>query len=157
MSWDVWVCKFSSPYADADQIPDDERPVALGTRAEVHAAISSVFTTTTWADPAWGAFESDIGSVEFNIGTDDQVEHLMLHVRAQDEIVSGIVALCAQHGWQALDMTSGGFLEQMADPHPGIRDWRTYLAAVLQKGAEVDPNSEAPAPSASKPSSIPKP
>ncbi len=68
MSWDVTVQRFSREYYAIEDIPEDERCVLLGSRSEVHAAISRHFLGTNWSDPAWGIFDSADGSIEFNIG-----------------------------------------------------------------------------------------
>lgn len=134
MSWDVSLYKFSRNYATLDEIPDNEQPSALGTRGEVQAAIAAVFPGTDWKDPVWGIFESAIGSIEFNVGQEDPVRSITLHVRAQDEIVDGILELCSQEGWQAIDLTSSTFLERAASPASGLRKWRSYVARVLGRG-----------------------
>jgi hypothetical protein len=56
MSWDISIGKFSRTYAAVHEISDDEKCYALGTRAQVQAAISTHFKTTSWCDPLWGQY-----------------------------------------------------------------------------------------------------
>jgi hypothetical protein len=133
MSWDVSLLKFSKTYTAASDIPEGEEPQRLGTLREVQAAISSVFQGTDWSDPIWGIFGSDLGSIEFNLGKDDPVQSVCLHVRAQDPIVNDILELCARNGWQALDFSDGRFLTPSPTQAQNLRGWRTYLAQVLRR------------------------
>lgn len=132
MSWDVSLYKFSRKYESLDEIPGDEQPQALGALHEVQSAVSAVFSGTNWADPVWGIFDSDIGSIEFNVGREEPVVSLALHVRAGDAIVAGILQLCEQLSCQAIDLTDSSFLDQSAHPEQGLRQWREYLNHVVQ-------------------------
>ena len=131
MSWDISICKFSRVYASVEQIPDGERCHALGSRSEVRAAVSSTFVGTDWSDPSWGMYDAPFGSIEFNLGEAEPTEGFMLHVRAGEAVVAPIVDLCVQHGWQALDVSNGSFLEQSPIPESGLRDWLAYRNRVL--------------------------
>ena len=82
MSWDVSIFKFRRAITSLTELSDDDAPFAIGTRAQVHAAVAAVFSDTDWSDAAWGMWESEHGSIEFNLGTDDPADGMMLHVRA---------------------------------------------------------------------------
>jgi hypothetical protein len=112
MSRDIAIMKFPRPYASPDDIPDDEPCLSLGAREDVHAKVSASFPDTDWGDPAWGVWESGSDSIEFNLGDDDPVGDLMLHVRAGDAVVPLIVALCLDNGWQGIDCGTGAFVER---------------------------------------------
>ncbi len=131
MSWDISICKFSRVYASPEEIGDDEHCYPLGNRSEIQAAVSSVFIGVDWSDPAWGIYESPLGSIEFNLGGPDPIEGFMLHVRANEALIPPIVQLCSQHNWQALDVSNGSFLEQVAVPESGLREWLNYRDRVL--------------------------
>ena len=133
MSWDVYVTKFSRPYQSVSDIAEDETGVALGTREFVHSAISKVFVGTDWSDPAWGHFESEFGSIEFNNGGKEPLQGFMMHVRASDEIVALIVELCKQQSWSAIDSSTGDFLEKVDDPAKGLSAWRNYRDQVFKR------------------------
>ena len=116
MSWDITVHRFSRDYASIAEIPDDESCLALGSSAEVRAVIDRYFPAVDWSDFAWGIFESDHGSIEFNMGTDEPNRGFMMHVRASKEIIPAIVAMCLSERWQALDCAAGNFLEKSLEP-----------------------------------------
>lgn len=131
MSWDVSLYKFSRTYASLEDIPNDEQPLSLGTREEVQHAISSVFVNTDWSDPVCGIFDSPIGSIEFNIGKNDPIQSLGLHVRASEEIVGAILKLCSTQHWQAIDLTNGSLLDQSRSPEEGLKQWQRYRDQVV--------------------------
>ncbi|WP_141211354.1 hypothetical protein [Rhodoferax sp. TH121] len=133
MSWDVSICRFGRQYETMEEIPNDERCYPLGTRVEIHAAISRSFPGTDWSDPAWGVWESPFGSIEFSIGNDDPVEGVMLHVRANEAVVHPIIELCLDQEWQAFDMSNGTFLEKSAVPEAGLRGWHEFKTRVLRQ------------------------
>jgi hypothetical protein len=131
MSWDVSVHRFSREYDTVEEIPDTERPLPLGTRAEVHALISQYFLGTDWSDPAWGLYDCPHGSIEFNVGDDEPTAGFMMHVRASGEVVLSIVSLCRAAKWQAIDCSTGAFLEKAIDPAEGLRAWQVYRDRVV--------------------------
>lgn len=133
MSWDISIQRFSRPYSSVEEIPGDETCLPLGTRAEVQSAISSAFPGTDWADPSWGIYDSPAGSIEFNMRNDDPSTGFMLHVRASATVVPIIVNLCIRHHWQALDYSSGTFLEQSPDSASGLDAWAEYRDQIIGK------------------------
>ena len=131
MSWDISICKFSRAYETIEEIPDDERCHSLGSRNEIHLAVSSIFVGVDWSDQAWGRYEAPFGSIEFNLGGPEPIQSLMLHVRASEAVVAPIVQLCIEQGWQALDVSNGTFLERSTVPEAGLREWLSYRDRVL--------------------------
>ena len=121
--WDVSIMKFLCPVKGIDDLPSDLIP--LGSLEYVHAAVTKHFPGTDWNDAAWGIFDSAIGSIEFNLGGDDDpVTHMMLHVCGSDEIVRPIIAICLEERWNALCNITGEFLESTEKPAAGLEAWR---------------------------------
>ncbi|MFZ2163760.1 MAG: hypothetical protein WAW02_16220 [Sideroxyarcus sp.] len=131
MSWDISIMKFSHSYESVAEIPEDEKPLLLGPRSSVHESVLKTFPGTNWADPAWGVWESEAGSIEFNLGSDDPAEGIMLHVRAGIEVVPLIASLCISNGWQGVDCSSGDFIEKSATPEAGLEAWSSYRDQVV--------------------------
>lgn len=95
MSWDVMLFKFTgTPPATAEEI-DDAELIPLGAAADVRASISAVLREVNWSDPTWGIFDGPGFSIEFNVGDDDPIQNMMLHVRGGGDAVSAITALVA--------------------------------------------------------------
>jgi len=136
MSWDVSVLMLSQNYDSVGDIPEDESAQILGTRTHVQLIISKHFPATNWGDPAWGIFDSKDGSIEFNIGNEEtDCSGFMMHVRASERIVPGIIGMCLENNWQALDCSSGEFLEKAENPTAGLNSWQEYKDQIL--GREV--------------------
>ena len=130
MSWDILISKFSRQYQSVSDITNDEKGIALGTRSVVQEAVGKIFPKTNWSDPAWGVWDSEMGSIEFSVGK-DPAESLMLHVRATAAVVPGIVQLCLDNGWQGIDLTTGEFVESAESPEEGLEQWAAYRDRVL--------------------------
>ncbi|NIA57092.1 hypothetical protein HAV22_26060 [Massilia sp. TW-1] len=126
MSWDVSVQRFGKEYESIADIPDTERCMELGSQTEIRRVISPFFPGVDWSDSTWGIFDSDDGSVEFNMGGDEPSTGFMMHIRASTKIVPTIVAMCRSERWQALDCSGGVFLERAMEPNSGLEDWATY-------------------------------
>lgn len=132
MSWDISVCKFSRDYDLMEDIPNDERCFSIGLASDVRAKISEVFIGTNWSDPTWGTFDSPFGSVEFNMASNESVlEGFMMHVRAGEELVPPVIELVKKNAWQALDCSSGEFLEKSIVPEDGLRKWLAFRDKVI--------------------------
>lgn len=134
MSWDVSIMKFSRPYRAISEIPDDERPLSLGSRAYVHELVLREFPHTNWTDPAWGVWDGASGSIEFNLGESDPADGLMLHVRAGRDVVASIVRLCLSNQWQGIDCSTGEFIEQSLEPTQGLDSWASHRDHVVGSG-----------------------
>lgn len=131
MSWDVSILRLSTRYRSVSEIPKDDQLIELGSRADVHAAISEVFIGVDWSDPTWGIYDGEFGSVEFNNGGEEPLKGFMMHVRASEEIISLIVTLCERQGWSALDCSTGGMIDQSDEPGRGLSGWRAFRDEVL--------------------------
>ncbi|WP_322027124.1 hypothetical protein [Burkholderia sp. BCC1977] len=132
MSWDVSLYKFTRYYRRIEEIPGDEQPRPLGSRSEVQTAVSDIFPGTNWNDLGWGIFyDGAFGSIEFNLGNDDSVRSLALHVRARIEIVGEILQLCERLSCQAIDLSNSSLLDQSEHPAAGLEKWRKYRDQVI--------------------------
>lgn len=131
MSWDVTVQRFGKEYESVSEISDSESCVALGSSAEVRASIGRFFPEVDWTDMSWGLWESNYGSIEFNMGKDEPSTGFMMHIRASSEVVLTIVTMCRSEGWQALDCSDGVFLERVPNPDVGLQRWTDYRNQVV--------------------------
>jgi hypothetical protein len=131
MSYDVFIFKFPESYSSVSLLPQDLEAEPLGSAAQVRAAIDQVFDGTNWNDPTWGLWHGDLGSIEFGVGQENPVSCLALHIRAHDAVMAGVVSLCRENGWQAMD---GGedFVEQRSQPADGLNAWRAYRDKVIK-------------------------
>lgn len=131
MSWDVSVQRFSREYESVEEIPQDEKCEPLGSQATVRALVSQYFPGTDWTEPSWGIFDSPHGSIEFNMGKDEPSGGFMMHVRASPEIIGPMIEMCRAFKWQALDCSSGAFLEKSPNPETGLEQWTEYRNQII--------------------------
>jgi len=131
MSWDVMVFRFAGTRpASAEGMNDAER-LPLGPAVEVRASISSALPQTSWNDPTWGIFDGDGLSIEFNVGDDDPIDNMMLHVRGGGNAIEAIMAFVAPLGWCALDCSTGEFLDSAAPSDDGWKGFQAYRDKVI--------------------------
>jgi hypothetical protein len=126
MSWDVMIFRFAgNPPASTEEM-DDAEPLPLGPASEVRAGISAALPQTSWSDPTWGIFDGDGFSIEFNVGNDDPIDDMMLHVRGGGDAIAAIMAFVVPLGWSALDCSTGQFLDPAAPSDEGWTGFQAY-------------------------------
>jgi len=97
------------------------------------------YPAIVWSRPnpeygLWGSYE-DKGegySIEFSLGKKDTVESIMLHVRGGGSVVSKIVALCKENGWEAIDTSAGEFMDLKQPSAKGWEDFQSYRDRVIK-------------------------
>src|SRR4051794_19319515 len=91
MSWGVMIFNLrGKPPPPIDQLQEsDSEP--LGPAADVRQRISALLPGIDWSDPTWGIYDGDGFSIEFNVGADDPIANMMLHVRGGGNAIAAIV------------------------------------------------------------------
>ncbi|MCQ6552840.1 hypothetical protein NPS70_06445 [Streptomyces sp. C10-9-1] len=111
MSWDVLLLRLPDGIASVQDIPDDYTPPPLGRRHEVLAAVSQAAPETDLSDPTWGALPGPTWSVELDIGEEDPVASVMLHIRGSgDDVLTPVFRLAGALGCRVLDCTAGDLI-----------------------------------------------
>ncbi|MBR7835016.1 hypothetical protein KDL01_17205 [Actinospica durhamensis] len=111
MSWDVVLFKIPNDVASMADIPRNYKPAPLGSRTEVEAVLRTAVPTVDLSDPTWGNLDGPTWSIELNIGRDDPIDSIMLHVRGGgDEVMAPIFAMAAALDCRVLDCSSGDFI-----------------------------------------------
>jgi hypothetical protein len=124
MSWDVMIFNLRGAPPPPPEL-DESHTQPLGPAADVRREISAALPGVDWSDPTWGLYSGPGNelSIEFNVGKDEPVRDMMLHVRGSGDALSAIMAVVRPRGWAALDCTTGEFL----DPnHPSDAGWRHF-------------------------------
>ena len=135
MSWDVIILNLPPEIHSPADIRDDVL-LDLGSKAEFLARLDGLFLSLAWRNPKWGSLAEPGFSIEFNIGEDDPVRSLMLHVRGSDGALGVIKHLCESTGWRALDFGEGKFIDLSTQP-AGLGRWRDYRDRVLSETITV--------------------
>lgn len=135
MGWDLFVCRFSRGYDAMAAVPDHEHCLPLEVSDTLRAAITQAFPGTDWSDARWGIYNAGSGRVEFNIGDDEPVEGIVVHVHSDKSVLHTLVHFCQIRGWQILDIASGVFIDR--DPgKEGIlsQRWLDYGLQIPDRG-----------------------
>lgn len=136
MSWDVLIQDLPEGVESVADIPDDFCPSTLGPRTELIAAIRNVLPGTVFSDPAWGVLDEADYSIEFNMGNDEEVGSIMLHIRGGDAAAAAVDKLLAHLCRRALDTGTGEFFHFDGQSAEGLRRWRAYRDEVVDENLE---------------------
>ena len=132
MSWDISIMDLPSDAASVSEIADDFEPEPLGARAELIEAMREVAPTSDFSDPSWGELVTSEFVIEFNMGRDEIVDSIMLHVRGGGTAVAFISALLERIGRRAIDCSEGDFFEA-STANDSFRTWQAYRDRVLEE------------------------
>ena len=147
MSWDVVLMSVAPEIINSSDLPKDFSST-LGTLSDVLARLKQVLPSIDLSDPAWGLLDGQDFSIEFNIGKNDPVESIMLHVRGSESAIIPIEHLCRETKWRAMGMNDCEFIDFSKDPSLGLRGWQAFSAKVIAaekaKGSFVVENPSLP-------------
>ena len=132
MSWDISL--FNAPSGmTIEEIPQDYDPAPLGSVAEILDRLQATFVELNLSDPTWGDLVRPGCVIEFNIGREDPVESIMLHVRGGgDDAVQVVRETAHALGCRAFDCSSGDFIEDGGSD--GWADFQAFRDSVIDPG-----------------------
>ncbi|MDX3214037.1 hypothetical protein PV318_00475 [Streptomyces sp. ME02-6991-2B] len=108
MSWDVLLLRLPADVTSVQEIPADHTPAPLGRRHDVLAAITQAVPEVDLANPTWGELT---WSIELNIGSEDPVDSIMLHIRgSSDDVLTPVLRLAEALRCKALDCAEGDLI-----------------------------------------------
>ncbi|MFE7504369.1 hypothetical protein [Promicromonospora sp. NPDC057488] len=133
MSWDISLFN-APPRITIEEIPHDYEPAPLGSVAEVLDRLQAAFVDLDLSDPTWGFLVQPGWVIEFNIGREDPVESIMLHVRGGgDDVVQVVRETARVLGCRAFDCSSGDFIEDGGSD--GWADFQAFRDRAIGQGA----------------------
>ncbi|RKS79511.1 hypothetical protein BZB76_0982 [Actinomadura pelletieri DSM 43383] len=113
MSWDVLLMRVPAEVRGMDDLPQDYAPEPVGSLPDALGRLASELPEVDLSDPEWGVLEGPTWSIELNIGHDDPLEAVMLHVRGGgDDVLTVILRIAQILGCRALDTSTGDFLAE---------------------------------------------
>ena len=130
VSWDVSLMSLPTDAASIIVLPQDVIPAPFGSRAEVVSKLQRAAPAGDFSDPAWGHINGAGFSIEVNIGEDDPVESIMLHVRGSDDAIGAIAAMVAELDVRAIDVPEGEFLDFDTAAN-SLAAWRAFRDRVV--------------------------
>jgi hypothetical protein len=134
MSWDVLLMRFPEDFnGDFDEIPNNWEPEELFTKDYFAKELNKIFPEINTEDKTWMTLDSETFSIELNIGDDEPISNIMLHVRGDDMAIHAIELLCKTFNLQALDTTESELIDFSKNTNDGFAKWREYRNLVLEK------------------------
>ncbi|MCT7351173.1 hypothetical protein N4P33_03180 [Streptomyces sp. 15-116A] len=133
MSWDVLLLRLPDDVASMGDLPGDFTPAPLGPAQDVLAALRRAVPEVDLTDPAWGELTGPGWSMELNIGTDDPVVTLMLHIRGGgDDVLVPVFRFAEALDCRVLDLAKG----DLATPEDttGWHAFQAYRDHVIGRG-----------------------
>lgn len=134
MSWDIIAQDFPD-VSKVDDIPDDFQPKPIGLRADIISKITNIFPTADFRDPSWGLIETKDGSIEVNIGEQEECDNFMLHVRGGPSAFPAVSSILQAVGVRAIDCQTGDFFDSSAS-ESSFASWRDYRDKVVNEYAD---------------------
>ena len=133
MSWDLVLFRFKgTPPRDLDSM-DENQMAPLGTARAVRDAVSRFLPETDWSDPSWGFYSAENFTVEFNAGSGEIIETMMLHIRGDGDDAGALVMRFAQpNNWAVFDCSSGEFLDPGEISRNGWEGFKAFRDSLLK-------------------------
>ena len=133
MSWDVVLMKMPEGASSIADLPKDHVSMPLGQRADVEEAIRRAVPGVDLTDPTWGQMAGPGWSMELNIGREDPIDDIMLHIRgSSDWVFEPIFALSRELRCQVIDCGSGDVL---AEQEAGTwQEWKAFRDGITKIG-----------------------
>jgi hypothetical protein len=155
MSWDVLLVNGVPSEVLGLSPRDPEAPpptelglptCALGEKADILLMLKRLFPHIDVSDPTWGVLIEHALLIEFNMGADDPIPEMMLHVRGNGDPITIIKRLCDQTGWRALDCSDLTFIDFSTHPAARFDRWRAWRdqAGWARHGPATERLTEAP-------------
>jgi hypothetical protein len=138
MSWDVMIFNTRGKSPPSVEEFEDSDYETLGPAADVRQRLSELLPGVDWSDTTWGIYEGDGFSIEFNVGDDDPIENMMLHVRGGGEAIAAIAKFARPLGWSALDCSTSEFLDLDNPSQDGWEGFQEFRDTVIKRARDED-------------------
>jgi hypothetical protein len=138
MSWDVMIFNLGGKTPPTLDEFEESDCLPLGPAAEVRERLSALLAKLDWSDPTWGVFEGNGFSIEFNVGEDDPISNMMLHVRGRGDAIAAITRFAKPLGWSALDCSTSEFLDLDNPSQAGWEGFQAYRDKIIEEEADEE-------------------
>ncbi|MGW3493099.1 hypothetical protein [Streptomyces sp. NPDC001020] len=122
MSWDVLLLRLPDDVTSMQCLPDEYEPTPLGRRDDILATVTRAVPEADLSDPTWGEILGPTWSMELNIGSEDPVDSVMLHIRGSgDDVLTTVFRLAEALCCKVFDCAEGDLIT------PGqTSGWHTF-------------------------------
>lgn len=133
MSWDVLIINTLGKSPQSVDECQDSDCAPLGKAADVRKKLSKHLPGIDWSEKRWGHFQGEGHHIEFNVGHDDPVQTIMLHVHGGGDVIAAIVQFARPLGWSALDCSTSEFLDLDNPSQAGWEGFQGYRDKVMKR------------------------
>jgi hypothetical protein len=136
MSWDIFVQDLPRGIASVHDIPHDFEPSPIGLRSEIIAKLSALYPECDFTDPSWGILAIPGCSIEFNLGSDEELDSFAMHVRGDQRAANVVAHILDVLSLPALDLSSesGLFEKDSTLRSESFARWQAYRAQIVGSG-----------------------
>lgn len=121
MSWDIVLLKSKIDISDKQAQPE-----CMGEKIVLIEEFEKNFSLVDFSNKTWGVFNDGQTSIEINIGTNEKVYSIMLHVRGGGDPFDFIKKTCDYFKWSALDGSTGEYFDLASPPRESWERWKKY-------------------------------
>jgi hypothetical protein len=125
MSWDVIAFDYQGSPPPLQDWSEDLRSLPLGSPDEVRTRIDAHLPGVDWSDPAWGIYGGRGFSFEFNLGKDESIDSVMVHVRGGGDAIAALLKFATPNGWSLLDCSTTEWIDPA---NPSSAGWEGFQA-----------------------------
>lgn len=134
MSWDVMIFKYAgAPPKDVEDASNNQKSEPLGEAGDVRDSISKHLPGVDWSDPAWGVYEGNGFSIEFNTGAEGPIDSIMLHVRGGGDPIASMLQFAVPNQWSLLDCSTGEFIDPANPSQEGWEGFQEYRDQIMNQ------------------------
>ncbi len=131
MSWDIFIMDYPREIETANDIPDDFDPPFIGHRSDLIAKIGKALPDADFTNPDWGLLERPGWSIEFNMGDEEKLKSIVLHVRGGSGAVEVIAQILDLLNLRGIETGNGDFFTAGKEAQEGFDKWRRYRDQVV--------------------------
>ena len=132
MGWDLTVLNIREYPGKLEGLMYDS-VIPLGSRDDVVSTIQNAFPEADISDPSWIVVTHLDYSLEFEVGDEEIVDYMSLHVHGNKESVVAISRLAWKSGWAFLDAAIGDFIDFGGGTQDeGFLRWQSYRDRSLE-------------------------
>lgn len=109
----------------------DAQPECMGDREVLIEEFKKLSADVDFSDKSWGIYFDGQTSIEINIGSDEKVNTIMLHIRGGGDPFIFIATTCGHFKWHALDCSTGKYID-FSNPSKDSWDrWKKYRDKIV--------------------------
>lgn len=111
MSWDVLFQDLPKNIISMEEIDENFVPEMLCTKNYYVKMMKTLFQNADYTDLSWITIEEDEYFIEFNSGSNEEIESLMLHIKGKKVPIEIIKKIVEYTGWKAIDASENEIMD----------------------------------------------